>query len=282
MNHDDHPPAEDVRFYREHGWWVSPCVIPDALLERVRAALQRFYAGERDHDLPDVAKSRDWSPEDGDVLRLNSYVSMQMDAVAELVRLPVIGRMAARLAGTEQIRLFRDSVFYKPPSSGAQRTLVGWHVDRAYWLTCTSESMLTAWIPLDDSDASTGTLSVIDGSHRWSDHADLRTFEEQDLSALERRFRPGVADVREIRLTVPKGAISFHHCRTIHGSRENAAARPRIAVTVHMQDAGNRYRVAWDHENKRVHHLNDILCRTTPDGNPDYADPTIFPVLWQV
>lgn len=274
------PSPADVAFYREHGWWVSPRIVPEPLLDDAAAALGRFYAGDRDHELDPLAVSRDWTPDRGDVLRLNSYVSMQMDAIAVLVRFPELGRMASHLSGSPRMRLFRDSVFFKPPLLAASNTMVGWHVDRAYWLSCTSESMLTAWIPLQDSDASNGTLSVIDGSHQWSEHTDLRTFEDQDLAALERRFRPGRAPVREVALRVPRGAVSFHHCRTIHGSRANTSDQARVAVTVHMQDDGNRYRVAWDHENKRVHHLNDFLCQRTPEGDPDYSDPAVFPLLW--
>ena len=42
--------------------------------------------------------------------------------------------MAAKLAGTEGIRLVHDQLIYKPPDVG-QASHIGWHQDLGYW-TC--------------------------------------------------------------------------------------------------------------------------------------------------
>lgn len=35
--------------------------------------------------------------------------------------------------------------------------------------------------------------------------------------------------------------MSFHHCKTIHGSGPNTAGEPRRAITIHLQPGDNRY-----------------------------------------
>src|SRR5919109_2177303 len=103
-------------------------------------------------------------------LLTNAYVSLQNKQLRNVVRTQIIAAAAAKLAGTHTIRLFRDQLIYKPPEEQGSQTFVGWHVDRAYWLMCTSENMLTAWVPFHDCDEDMGTLIMLDGSHTWPDN----------------------------------------------------------------------------------------------------------------
>jgi ectoine hydroxylase-related dioxygenase (phytanoyl-CoA dioxygenase family) len=274
------PTSDDVAFYQKHGWYIAGPIVPAELIDRARKAIDAFYDGRRDYELPHLADVLGWDPSQGDVLRLNSYVSLQMNTIAELVRLPIIGRIASILTSSASIRLFRDSVFYKPPSAQATTTIVGWHTDAAYWKTCTAKDMLTAWIPLHDIDETMGGLVLMDGSHRWPDNSHLRTSEEQNLAVIETQFHRGSAPIVEIPIRLRKGQLSFHDCRVVHGSRENAQPHPRVTVTVHMQTADNRYQNAIAENGRELHHMNDFVCRQTIDGTPDYTDPAVFPVLW--
>jgi len=80
---------------------------------------------------------------------------------------PVIGAIAARLTGSATIRLWDDQLVQKAPAVGSTGPVVGWHTDRAYWMTCTSEEMLTAWIPFRDCPEEIGPVLHVSGSHRW-------------------------------------------------------------------------------------------------------------------
>jgi len=275
------PTEEDVAFYQEHGWWFSPRIIPDDVLETALLGAERHYTGERDHPLLINGGYLDWRPEHGDVLRLNDYVSLQNDDVRQLLELPVIARTAAVLSGSEEIRLFHDQLICKPPGLDRTESVVGWHVDAAYWQTCSSRTMLTAWIPFQDCDAETGALSFVDCSHRRTDTEWMRTFNEHDLRALEDSFSQAGAAADRVSLRLQRGQVSFHHCRTIHGSEANRSAdRDRLALALHFQDDTNRYVRHEDASGKRTVHINDLLCRKDQQGNPDYSDPDICPVLW--
>lgn len=271
------PTEEDVAFYEAHGWYVSPPVLSAETLDRVLEDCLRFFAGERDALLPGGSEF-DWRQMTSLRFKI-PYVSLQMRQVRELAQAPLLGAIAARLARTPTVRLFRDALSYKPPAVGKRAARVGWHTDRAYWPTCTSDSMLTAWIPFADCDESRGTLVVLDGSHRWPDSLE-RTFNDQDLEGTLARFTAGGKPPVEVPIILHKGQISFHHCRLLHASRENRSHATRMSLVVHLQDAGNRYRREHNAEGMPVAHLNDFLCRKLPTGHPDYADPAVCPVLW--
>lgn len=121
--------------------------------------------------------------------------------------------------------------------------------------------MLTAWVPFHDVDETSGSIAFVPGSHR-SDVEGLDFF-DQDLDRLE-----GVAQPAILR----RGQVSFHHCRTIHGSGPNRSAWPRRSLAIHLQPTDTRHRGG--------RHRNDDLCRQRDDGTPDYTDPALFPVLW--
>ncbi|MFF0488016.1 phytanoyl-CoA dioxygenase family protein [Nocardia sp. NPDC004068] len=271
--------AADIAFYRAHGWWVSPPIVPDDLLDQAAIGAERHYAGERDHPLLISGGYLDWRPEHGEVIRLNDYVSLQNDDLAPLVEFPLLAAIAARLADTESVRLFHDQLICKPAGLDTDDATVGWHTDIAYWQTCSSRNMLTAWIPFQDCDPAIGALSFIDRSHLRTDTEWMRTFNERDADALERAFA-GNEPIERVRPRLRRGQVSFHHCRTIHGSAPNRSGRDRLALALHLQDHDNRYVPHTDDSGKPTVHINDLLCRRDAHGDPDYADPDVCPVLW--
>jgi hypothetical protein len=273
------PSDDDVAFYEQHGWFVSPRVLPDDIIDRALHGSERYYRGERDMPFPLTSGYRDWKPDDADIVRNNEFVSLQNRDLRALALQPIIGAIAARLARTRGIRLLDDQLIYKPPGV-VTNAAVGWHADRAYWSNCTSDKMLTAWIPFHDCDEVRASLVVIDGSHTWSGVEDLRFFNHQHLEEIEATFHRAGREVVRVPMTLRKGQISFHHCRTIHGSYPNRSDAFRLALAVHLQDDANRYRPFRNAEGKEIHMINEKLCRTLADGLPDFTDPSAFPVLW--
>lgn len=273
------PSASDVASFEEHGFYVSPIVLPTELVEEALYGARRYYAGERDTILPLAGGYLDWREEHGNVLRLNDYSSLQNEEIGRLVRYPLLGAIAARLTRARGVRLFHDQLISKPPGVPDRGTTVGWHVDRDYWHTCSSRAMVTAWIPLQDCSEEMGPLAVIDGSHKWQLSQHMRTFNDRDLDALERTFPPGV-EVRRVPLVLKRGQVSFHDGSTIHGSLENRSGLDRVALTVHIQGADNRYAPAVGPDGRPALHINDLLCRRGDDGMPDYTDPEVCPLLW--
>lgn len=217
-----------------------------------------------------------WTPEDGDIVRNNEFVSLQKTELAQLALQPIIGVIAARLARTEEIRLLDDQLVYKPPKTNNS---TGWHCDQAYWSTCSSQKLLTAWIPFHDVDEARGPLVVIDGSHKWSGLENMRFFNDSNLDNLPHQLPTVKKEIVKVPIVIKKGQISFHNCWTIHGSYPNRSDKFRLALAVHLQDKDNHYRPFTNKQGREIHIFDEQICRKLPNGDPDFSDPAVFPVL---
>jgi ectoine hydroxylase-related dioxygenase (phytanoyl-CoA dioxygenase family) len=283
------PSPIDVDFYDQHGWWIAPKVFSDDEVADAAQAVQRYYAGERDAQLAaPINRYLNWEPDEADRrLAKDDYVLQQSNALRRLGMSPVVGAIAARLAHTEEIRLFSSSLIRKPPSVNADVARVGWHVDRAYWQTCTSQNMLTAWIPLHDCDAEMGTITMVDRSHRWPETPAVRalragtTFISDDVASIERDLSALGLEIEWVPMSLKSGQVSFHNCLTVHGSDINRSRAPRITLTVHLQDERNAYREVYKPNGQLLVHNTDRLVRRRASGEPDYRDPAICPVIWR-
>jgi hypothetical protein len=283
------PSEADVEFYAEHGWYLSRKLFTDAEVNDLLTASERFYAGVRDRTLPlRPPRLAYWEPSQGAVQRHNDYIHFESDAIGAILRKPLVGAVAARLAQSDEIRLFQSTLIYKPPRPDEPTNVVPWHFDKHYWATSTSERMLTAFIPFHDCGEEMGTITMVDGSHLWKeiagDDSTTRHFAERSKLDLEVLLTQNAefnnAEIRKIPMVIPKGHMSFHHCRIYHGSAGNRSDRPRRAISLHLQDGANEYREFTLSDGSVVTYNHDVLVRTTADGRPDYADPTYCPVLW--
>jgi hypothetical protein len=284
------PSDSDVEFYAEHGWYLSKKLFTDGEVDELLAASERYYAGERHRTLPlRPPKLAYWDPSKGDVQRHNDYVHYEHDGLAALLRKPLLGAVAAALARVDEIRVFQSTLIYKPPIAAEPTNVVPWHFDKHYWSTSTSDAMLTAFIPFHDCGEEMGTITMIDGSHRWReigrDDSMTRHFAERDGSELELVLAENAAynhaEVVKVPVIIPKGHVSFHHCRTYHGSGTNRSPRPRRAISFHLQDGGNSYRRFVLSTGEVLAYNHDAVVRRLPDGRPDYSDPDFCPVLWR-
>ena len=243
------PADEEVDFYATHGWYLTRRLFTDDEVDALQQASERYYAGHRDRVLPGrPPRLACWTPRDGDVQRHNDYIHYESAAIAAVLRKPVVGAVAARLSRAREIRIFQATLIFKPSDPDEPTNIVPWHFDRDYyWATSTSDRMLTAFIPLHHCDESMGTITMIDGSHRWNRSPDARLtaehFAGQDNlrmeAILERTAAHNHAEIRKIPMIIPKGHVSFHHCRTFHGSGANRSPMPRRAISLHLQDGEN-------------------------------------------
>ncbi|MFC4043379.1 phytanoyl-CoA dioxygenase family protein [Dactylosporangium siamense] len=284
------PSDDDVEHYARHGWYLTKKLFTDDEVDELVAASERFYAGERSRTLPiRPPRLAYWDPSHGDVQRHHDYVHYESDPIARILRKPLIGAVAARLAKADEIRVFQSTLIYKPPIVGEPSNVVPWHFDRHYWSPCTSENMLTAFIPFHDCGEEMGTITMVDGSHRWEeilrDDTTTKHFAERDRNDLEVMLAENAAynhvEVVKVPMVIPKGHMSFHHCRTYHGSGPNRSDKPRRAVSFHLQDGANEYRRFELSTGDVVTYNHDVLVRRTEDGRPDYSDPEYCPVLWR-
>lgn len=111
------PSDEDVRQYEETGWYLSKKLLSDAETETLTQASERFYAGHKGRVLPGQPdRLADWSPADGEIQRNSDYIHYRDEAIAGILRKPVVAAVAARLARTPEVRTFQATLIYKPSS----------------------------------------------------------------------------------------------------------------------------------------------------------------------
>jgi hypothetical protein len=277
------PDEHDVHHYREHGWYRSKTLFTDAEMDAFSAASERFYALDLDEPteiLARVPHLNNFRPKGAyQGLRKHDQASMYSKGLRRLVTHPLLGAVAAALSGSDEIRLWHDQLLYKPTQDPERPANVGWHTDRGYWKTCSSAEMLTAWVPFTDCDAVMGTITMIDGSHRWPDNTNALDFFSSDLEGLEKRFDSGGNPVVKVPVELKRGQVSFHHCLTIHGSGPNHSSTPRRSIAVHLQDKSNHWVERFRTNGQIFSHDNDRFCRQA-DGRPDYRDPDFCPVLY--
>ncbi|HEY3871796.1 MAG TPA: phytanoyl-CoA dioxygenase family protein [Actinocrinis sp.] len=284
------PSDEDVAEYAARGWYLSKKLFTDDEVDALLAASEEFYAGARSRRLPSHPPTLAyWEPTDGPVQRHHDYVHYESDEIGAILRKPLIGAVAARLAGAGEIRVFQSTLIYKPARPSEQSNLVPWHFDRHYWQTCTSDRMLTAFIPFHDCPPEMGTITMVDGSNTWreigGDDSTTKHFAHRSRAELEELLTQNAefngVQVAKLPMVIPKGHMSFHHCRTYHGSGANVSRRPRRAISLHLQDGENQYRRFLRTDGSTVMYNHDHFVRRTPDGEPDYADPEFCPTIWR-
>ena len=106
------PTDDAVGDYERRGWFVTQEILPEALLDATRAAIEAHHAGHRDRSLAIDTGFADWRPGDGDGVRNNEFCSLQNNGVCALVLQPILGAIAARLSRSPVIRLFDDQAIY--------------------------------------------------------------------------------------------------------------------------------------------------------------------------
>lgn len=265
---------KDLASYHEKGYWISPKLISDDRIEKLRGAHERIWNGEVDGDgytrngmlkLPD------------DMLKLRKLDNGWWinDEIRDLVTDPLIGQIAADLMETDEVRLWHDQVLYKP-GVGNKETFagnVGWHQDYGYWQCSSTSNMVTVWLALQDTDLNNGGMMTIVGSHKWGLIPESNTFFDTNLDALRNKYSTEGRTWIEEPCILKAGQASFHHALTFHGSGPNKTDSPRLSVVAHLMPKETAFKsnIQW-HPN--VTHLGPRPC----DGQK--FDNDYFPILY--
>jgi len=168
-------------------------------------------------------------------MRVGHGLHLADPVFAAFCREPAIAASLAQLV-PPPVKLIQSTVVYKQPRDSLVQ--FGSHQD-AWYLTTDPESLVLAFVPLDDTDVENGCLEVVPGSH----HGPLTV----RMHMTDAGFVPrGQADRRmETHPTTPlpaaRGSIIFVHGRTFHASRPNGSQRPRRALIVHGMSASSRF-----------------------------------------
>jgi ectoine hydroxylase-related dioxygenase (phytanoyl-CoA dioxygenase family) len=149
-------------------------------------------------------------------------ITTRHPAFLALARDPRIVRRLQALLGPD-IQLQHSKLATKPatPGTGA----FSWHQDLMFY-PHTNTSLLSVFVYLDDATPENGCMSMVRGSHRLGplNHLD----ESGKFDGVCREPRHWTEHPEQVVPLTPRaGAISIHHCLTLHGSPPNLSGRPR-------------------------------------------------------
>jgi hypothetical protein len=264
-----------VAEYWERGYWVGPKLFDDDQVQRLRDAHERLWAGVHDYAIPSIYG---FMGHDLDT----PAVRQQVDAFwlnAEMRRAilsPLIGKIGARLMRTGSVRLWHDQAIWKPGTGGREQTIagnVGWHQDYGFWQSCSTTNMCSAWVALQDTDLTNGTMRMVVGSHKWGLIEGSGNDKKEMDKWAEHFARLGGGQWQDEPVLLKAGQVSFHHSLTFHGSGPNLSDQPRLCVISHMMPGDTVY-----HAGQNPHPNLAFLGPNAYDGQSFESE--FFPQMW--
>jgi ectoine hydroxylase-related dioxygenase (phytanoyl-CoA dioxygenase family) len=144
------------------------------------------------------------------------------EAFLGLISRPTLTDAAQCVLGNN-IQLFRDQCFYKPPQCGGE---VYMHQDNRYWHLDPPLGVVI-FIALDECTVETGCVHFIKGSHRWGRVEHVRARQGTSI-LLEATTDKSLSEPIEL----DAGNATMHHCQILHWSPPNTSSKPRRAHTI--------------------------------------------------
>lgn len=223
---------EVARFHRD-GYLVVERITTDEEIDWIAEVYDELYAMPRTGLLDAVYDpSRPYGtldePELGQLLRPESW----RPDLCETTLWANARRIASRLIDVPLDEIENWGHFVHKPANGGRVT--PWHQDEAYWAPEHDYHAVGAWAPLEDVTVDNGCLWFVPGSHKGPVHSHRHQDDDPSVHVL-------VAEGADVSDAVPvpmaRGAMSFHHPRTLHYSRPNTTDRPRRAYANEFQSA---------------------------------------------
>ena len=113
--------------------------------------------------------------------------------------------------------------------SGDER-FVSWHTDSFYYGIEPAET-LTAWVSFNVSDAVSGAVKYLPGSHRTRAHHDFIPDPRNLIT--NGQTVPDVDEDATVMAILQPGEVAFHHESVVHGSAPNTSDHDRIGLSIH-------------------------------------------------
>ena len=219
-----------IEFYKDNGYLVLEKRVSDAIMDHVRAEIERFREMARGMTVSDerIDLEDSHTPDEPRIRRVKQP-NQQSKVIDELLQSDQILAPVRDLLGPN-LRLQTSKLNMKSAGFGAA---VEWHQDWAFY-PYTNDDVLAVGLIIDDMTEENGPLMVFPGSHKGPvhDHHHNGYFAgAMDLTT------SGLDMSDTVPLMGPAGSISIHHVRIVHGSALNTSTKDRRIIFYEMMAA---------------------------------------------
>jgi ectoine hydroxylase-related dioxygenase (phytanoyl-CoA dioxygenase family) len=221
--------AEQVEFYREHGYVAGIKLLTDEQLDVLREELAALVdPAHPGHELFYEYNANESADPQQILFHALGAWRIKPGLHDLLWHRAFVVPASQLLAGA--VRFWHDQIFYKPAHHGG---IVLWHQDYSYWTRTTPMAHVSCWIGLDDSTRDNGCVHYVPGSHRWE--LLPRASFANDMDAVLDSLTPAQrAEFKPVAIELKAGECSFHHPLMVHGSYANHTDRSRRAVVLNV------------------------------------------------
>ena len=203
-----------IKTYREDGFIVLDNFLTSAEVETLREA-------EASPAIQDALNAEGFAHKTVHLLEL----TQRHLAFLDLARDPrIVGAITSLLGPDVQLQHSKLATKSVAKGTGA----FGWHQDMLFY-PHSNTSLLSVFVYLDDATPENGCMSMVRGSQRLGalNHSDADGIFDGQCRAKE-HWEDHPENV--VPITPKAGAISIHHCMTLHGSPPNLSGKPRRGV----------------------------------------------------
>jgi len=268
---------EQREFYFENGYLLLEKFVNEEWLDRLWQVTNAYVEESRKRTESD--QIFDLEPNhsaDNPRLRRISYPAARNPVYEEFAFRGPIVDLAEDLVGPS-VKYHHSKLNFKWADGGEE---VKWHQDIQFW-PHTNYSPLTIGLYLDDVDDEMGPMGVVPGSHR-GEIFDLYGDNGAWVGAIKDREMEKVDLDKVVWLKGPKGSVTIHNCRMVHGSMVNSSprSRPLLLHTYSSGDAlplrgagttGPRCSELIRGEPARWVHYDQEPCLIPPDWSKGYS-----------
>ena len=258
--------------FNKNGFLVLDKFIDLQYLEDLRERIEPLFKGEFETGIEPDEWNWKYGKDSNDVTRQICNAWKSDNLIKQVVCNPTIGECVSKLMGWKGARLLQDNVLWKPPQG---KSLI-FHQDASYDDWIIPQTMVTCWIPLDDTKIENGTLEFVTGSHKWDLHPPSGTFNAPDDYKKELKIyaKNNNKTLDIVGVNVPAGGVSFHHGLTWHGSGPNKSQNHRRALVAHCVPDDAKFHPSNCGGTGRIY-------RKYKMNDSDELNESFFPILWQ-
>ncbi len=231
----NHLDPEQIDFYRQNGYIVIDDFLEAAALSEWRSAVEEALNKRDKMKLPD----RQWVGHGDDEVYYEKVFTQRLqlwkdnERVRKLMLDERLGKMAAKLAGVDGIRIWHDQALVKPPFGEP----TAWHLDVPFW-SFSSKQAISIWVALDDITKENGCLYFMPGTQEETSFDNPGITEE--IASLFGHY-PQFRSRDTVAVTMKAGSCSFHSGSVVHAAGANMTPYPRRAMTCAYMPDGSTF-----------------------------------------